>query len=59
MDVAQDLDIRVIDATTGELLRELILDTKRYQGPGRPPGLRAEMKEGRTNVYWVRPSAMS
>jgi hypothetical protein len=37
--LAQDLDIRVIDAATGELLRELILDTtQRYQGTGRPPG---------------------
>ena len=37
--LVQDLDIRVIDAATGELLRELILDTsKRYQGTGRPPG---------------------
>jgi transposase InsO family protein len=37
--LSQDLDIRVIDAATGELLRELILDTsKRYQGTGRPPG---------------------
>jgi transposase InsO family protein len=37
--LAQDLDIRVIDAATGELLRELVLDTsKRYQGTGRPPG---------------------
>src|SRR5699024_1971441 len=35
----QDLDIRIINATTGELLRELTLDTtKRYQGTGRPPG---------------------
>jgi transposase InsO family protein len=34
-----DLDIRIIDAATGELLRELVLDpTKRYQGTGRPPG---------------------
>jgi transposase InsO family protein len=38
--LAQDLEIRVIDAATGELLRELVLDTsKRYQGTGRPPGL--------------------
>jgi transposase InsO family protein len=30
--LVQDLDIRIIDATTGELLRELVLDTsKRYQ----------------------------
>jgi transposase InsO family protein len=35
----QDLDIRIIDAATGELLRELALDpSKRYQGTGRPPG---------------------
>ena len=34
-----DLEIRIIDAATGELLRELVLDTsKRYQGTGRPPG---------------------
>ena len=37
--LAQDLDIRIIDAATGELIRELILDTsKRYQGTRRPPG---------------------
>ncbi len=37
--LVQDLNIRIIDATTGELLRELVLDTsKRYQGTGRPPG---------------------
>jgi hypothetical protein len=37
--LVQDLDIRIVDATTGELLRELTLDTsKRYQGTGRPPG---------------------
>jgi transposase InsO family protein len=37
--LAQDLDIRIIDAATGELLRELTLDTsQRYQGTGRPPG---------------------
>jgi transposase InsO family protein len=35
----QDLDIRVIDAATGELLRELILDPSRdYQPTGQPPG---------------------
>lgn len=35
----QDLDIRIINATTGELLRELTLDTsKRYQPTGQPPG---------------------
>jgi transposase InsO family protein len=37
--LVEDLDIRIIDAATGELLRELTLDvTKRYQGTGRPPG---------------------
>jgi hypothetical protein len=37
--LVQDLDIRIIDATTGGLIRELTLDTtKRYQGTGRPPG---------------------
>lgn len=34
-----DLDIRVIDAETGELLRELVLNPDRdYQPLGRPPG---------------------
>ena len=37
--LVQDLNIRIIDAATGELLRELTLDpTKDYQGTGRPPG---------------------
>ena len=36
--LAQDLQIRIADAATGELLRELVLDpSKRYQGTGRPP----------------------
>ena len=35
----QDLKIRIIDAATGELLRELVLDpTRDYQPTGRPPG---------------------
>ena len=35
----QDLDITIIDATTGEILRELVLDpTRDYQPTGRPPG---------------------
>jgi len=34
-----DLNIRIIDAETGELLRELVLDPNRdYQPLGRPPG---------------------
>ena len=37
--LVDDVDIRIIDAATGELLRELTLDpTKRYQPTGRPPG---------------------
>ena len=35
----RDLDLRIIDAATGELLRELTLDPSRnYQPTGRPPG---------------------
>jgi hypothetical protein len=35
--LAQDLHIRIIDAATGELLRELTLDTGRnYQPTGKP-----------------------
>jgi hypothetical protein len=35
----QDLDIRVINTGTGELIRELVLDPdKNYQPTGRPPG---------------------
>lgn len=37
--LVHDLHIRVVDAATGELLRELVLDpTKDYQPTGRPPG---------------------
>jgi len=37
--LVQDLDIRVVHAVTGELLRALTLDTSRsYQPTGRPPG---------------------
>jgi transposase InsO family protein len=37
--LVQDLHIRVVDAATGELLRELTLDpTRDYQPTGRPPG---------------------
>jgi transposase InsO family protein len=37
--LVQDLHIRVINADTGELLRELVLDpTKTYQATGRRPG---------------------
>lgn len=37
--LVQDTHIRVINAATGELLRELTLDpSKNYQPTGRPPG---------------------
>ncbi len=37
--LAQDLHVRVINAATGELLRELDIDpTRNYQPTGRPPG---------------------
>ena len=37
--LVQDLDIRVVNAATGELLRELVLDpTRDYQPTGRPQG---------------------
>jgi len=36
--LVQDLDVRIIDAATGELLRQLTLDPARnYQPTGRPP----------------------
>ena len=37
--LVQDLHVRVVDAATGEILRELVIDPARdYQGTGRPPG---------------------
>ena len=37
--LVRDLDIRIINAATGELLRQLTLDPNRnYQPVGRPPG---------------------
>jgi transposase InsO family protein len=37
--LVQDLQIRIINAATGELLRELVLDpTRRYQATGAPKG---------------------
>ena len=37
--LVQDLDITLINATTGEIIRELTLDpTRDYQPTGRPPG---------------------
>ena len=37
--LVHDLQIRIINATTGQIIRELVLDpTKDYQGTGQPPG---------------------
>jgi transposase InsO family protein len=37
--LVQDLEVRIVHAATGELLRELIIDPRRdYQPTGRPPG---------------------
>ena len=37
--LVDDLAVRIIDAATGELLRDLVIDpTRDYQGTGRPPG---------------------
>jgi hypothetical protein len=37
--LVQDLEVRVVHAATGELLRELTIDPLRdYQPTGRPPG---------------------
>lgn len=37
--LVQDLDVRIVDAATGELLRDLTIDPRRdYQPTGRPPG---------------------
>src|SRR5262249_11670304 len=37
--LVQDLEVRVVNAATGELIRELVIDPARdYQPTGRPPG---------------------
>jgi transposase InsO family protein len=44
----QDLHVRIVDATTGELLRELIIDPRRdYQPTGRPSGPTPRSKTNR------------
>jgi hypothetical protein len=47
--LVQDLDIRIVDTATGELLRELVLDpTRDYQPTGRPPGPTSKTNNGPT-----------
>jgi len=37
--LVQDLHVRIVDAATGEILRDLLIDPSRdYHGTGRPPG---------------------
>jgi transposase InsO family protein len=37
--LVHDLEVRVVDADTGEILRALVVDpSKKYQGNGQPPG---------------------
>ena len=37
--LVQDLHVRIVNAATGEILRDLIIDPRRdYQPTGRPPG---------------------
>ena len=60
--LVQDLHIRVVNAATGELLRELILDPNRdYQPTGAPKGptRNPEMNNTRTCNSQVRLSPMS
>ena len=48
--LVQDLHIRIIDAATGELLRELTLDPNRnYQPTGRRPGPTTRTRRTRSN----------
>jgi hypothetical protein len=50
--LVQDLEVRVVHANTGELLRELTIDlTRDYQPTGRPPGpaTRTTNDNGRTH----------
>jgi hypothetical protein len=48
--LVQDLDIRIINAATGELLRHLTLDpTRNYQPTGRPPGPTPQTPRKRKN----------
>jgi transposase InsO family protein len=48
--LAHDLDVRIIHAATGELLRELTIDPHHdYQPIGRPPGPQAATNKARTH----------
>jgi len=58
--LVQDLHVKVVNKTTGELLRELIIDPRRdYQPTGRPPGPAPKTKQARTDETSVRAMPMS
>jgi hypothetical protein len=56
--LVQDLHVTVINAASGEILRDLIIDPRRdYQPTGKPPGPPKQI--GRTGKPQVRPIPMS
>jgi hypothetical protein len=58
--LVHDLHIRVINAATGELIRELVLDpSQRYQPTGRPPGPIPKHQTGEPTKSRVHLSGMS
>jgi hypothetical protein len=57
--LVQDLHVRVVNAATGELLRELVLDpTKDYQPTGAPKGP-TRKQPARTHGHGFGPSPIS
>ncbi|MGL5824289.1 MAG: hypothetical protein ACRCYU_05545 [Nocardioides sp.] len=52
--LVQDRDVRVVNAATGELLRELTIDTTRDYQPRNP-----KRKTPEPTLPWVRVSPMS
>lgn len=55
--LVHDLDVTIIDAATGQLLRELTIDASRdYQPTGRPKGPQRNRKPP---TQWVRGFPMS
>ena len=58
--LVQDLHVKIVNKTTGELLRELTIDPRRdYQPTGRPPGPAPKKKQARTDETSVRAIPMS
>ena len=53
--LVHDLHVRVVNAATGELLRDLIIDPSKDYQPKNPP----EMTNSRTCIPQVRLSGMS